>query len=42
MKKKKTFSKSIASREMKKAWRAAKGKKPTKAAMSKAMKMAWK
>ncbi len=42
MKRKKRFNKSVARAEMKKAWRNKKGKKPSKAALSKAMKKAWK
>ncbi len=42
MKKKKNFNKTVARAEMKKAWANKKGKKPSKAALSKAMKKAWK
>lgn len=41
MARKKKFNKSIARAEMKKAWANKKGKKPSKAALSKAMKKAW-
>lgn len=42
MARKKRFNKSVASKEMKKAWRNKRGKRPTKSALAKAMKAAWK
>lgn len=38
---KKKFNKTVTRAEMKKAWARKKGKRPSKAALSKAMKKAW-
>lgn len=42
MARKKKFNRTVARTEMKKVWKNAKGKKPSKRALSQAMKKAWK